>query len=162
MTKIRPIGTHHEALDRVAGLIGYATAAHHIGKSESYLRQCGDPDCARELHGVEMARLDQVCRAEHGETPFADWLTRKNSEVTWNGPRVDLRDAAFDLTVAQGRLCEAIRAAKAPTGPGGKKITEGERQSVLKVVRQLRKHLDSIDHELTARADLGNVVGLTG
>lgn len=162
MTKVRPIGTHHEALDRVAGLIGYANAAHHIGKSESYLRQCGDPDCARELHAVEAARLDQVCRAEYGETPFADWLTRKNNEVTWNGPRVDLRDAAFDLTVAQGRLCEAIRAAKSPTGPGGRKITEAERQLVLKEVRRQQRALESIIHELTARADLGNVVGITG
>ena len=42
MTKVRLIGTHHEAIDRVAGLIGYANAAHHIGKSESYIRQCGE------------------------------------------------------------------------------------------------------------------------
>jgi len=162
MTKIRQIGTHHEAIDRVAGLIGYANAAHHIGKSESYIRQCGDPDCARELHAVDAARLDQVCKAEYGEAPFEEWLKRHNAQVTWNGPRVDLRDAAFDLTVAQGKLCEAIKAAKAPTGPGGKRIAETERQTVLRAIRQHRRHLDAMENELTAQADTYNVVGITG
>ena len=162
MTKIRQIGTHHEAIDRVAGLIGYANAAHHIGKSESYIRQCGDPDCAREIHAVEAARLDQVCKAEYGETPFSDWLNRKNVEVTWTGPRIDLRDAASDLTVAQGKLCEAISAAKAPTEPGGKRITEGERQTVLRAIRHQRRSLDAMENELTAQADTNNVIGITG
>jgi hypothetical protein len=161
MTKVRLIGTHHEAIDRVAGLIGYANAAHHITKSESYIRQCGDPDCAREIHAVEAACLDQVCKAEYGETPFADWLNRKNIEVTWTGPRIDLRDAANDLTVAQGKLCEAIRAAKAPTEPGGKRITEAERQTVLRAIRDQRGSLDAMENELTAQADTNNVIGIT-
>jgi hypothetical protein len=162
MTKIRQIGTHHEAIDRVAGLIGYANAAHHIGKSESYIRQCGDPDCARELHAIDAARLDQVCKAEYGEAPFEEWLKRHNAQVTWSGPRVDLRDAAFDLTVAQGKLCEAIRAAKSPTGPGGNRITDGERLLVLKEVRRQQRGLESIIQELTAQADTNNVIGITG
>jgi hypothetical protein len=106
--------------------------------------------------------LDQVCKAEYGETPFSDWLNRKNVEVTWTGPRIDLRDAASDLTVAQGKLCEAISAAKAPTEPGGKRITETERQTVLRAIRHQRRSLDAMENELTAQADTNNVIGITG
>lgn len=162
MTKIRPIGTHYEAIDRVAGLIGYANAAHLIGKSESYIRQCGDRDAPHELQAREAAILDAACKAEYGEAPCEDWLKRHNAQVTWNGPRVDLFLQAFELTVAQGKLCEAIKAAKSPTGPGGTRMTDGERQKVLKAIRHQQRCLELIIYELTAQSNTSNVVGLTG
>ena len=163
MTKLRPIGSRHEAIVRVCDRLGYAHISELIGKTESYIRQCSDPDAHHELQAREAAILDAACKAEFRETPFADWLTRSNNSVGWAGPRVDLRDAAFGLTVAQGKLCEAIQAAKAPKGPGGKRITEGERQTVLKAIRAQRLHLDEMEHELTAQANTtGNVVVITG
>ena len=162
MTKLRPIGSRHEAIVRVCDRLGYAHVSELIGKTESYIRQCSDPDAHHELQVREEHILDKACKAEFGETPFQDCITRLNNSVGWAGPRVDLRDAACGLTVAQGKLCEAIQAAKAPKGPGGKRITEGERQTVLKSIRAQRRHLDSMEHELTAQADTNNVIGITG
>ncbi len=159
MTKLRPIGSRHEAIVRVCDRLGYAHVSELIGKTESYIRQCSDPDAHHELQAREAAILDAACKAEFGETPFADWLTRSNNSVEWAGPRMDLRDAAFDVSIAQGRLCEAIRAAKSPTGPGGHRITPAEKAACLKLVHSMQNKLNHIVRELGAE---DNVVGITG
>jgi len=160
MTKPRPLNSVYEAIDRVAGLIGYANAAHHIGKSESYIRQCGDPDGAREIFMHEAMRLDQVCRAEHGETPFADYLRRKDSEVTWDGKRVDVRDVGFELQIQLGKMVEAIRAAKAPTGPGGTRMTAGERAQISRLLSCMERTLSNTRMELACDTEAAKVVNL--
>lgn len=157
MTKQRPYGSEYEAIVRVGAVLGFERAAHLIDRSPSYLRQCADPDQDKRLKAYEAAILDRAVRAVTGEAPLTEWLTRSTSAVRRDSPSVDLCDAMLTLHAATGRAAAAIRDAKAPTGPGGHRITARERVSIDNELMVVERKVAEMRRELHG----GDVVALT-
>lgn len=67
MTKFRAPLSFEQALDRIAGLLGWAEAAALIGKKERTLRDYGDPDIATGITLQDAYTLDRAYRAAGGD-----------------------------------------------------------------------------------------------
>jgi len=74
MTKRRAPLSIDAALTEIAAVLGWDGMADAVGKSASYLRRCGDPDCREELAHRHARTLDIAYRNAGGAgTPLNAW-----------------------------------------------------------------------------------------
>lgn len=140
-------------LERAIALIGIAAAAAAGGKSESLARKWADPDADEQIHLFRAMAIDAACMQATGEAPIADVMARAASAVHFAPDHVDLVDVMLESTSAIGRLSETVRQARAPTGPGGHRITNGEGAKIVSHVHVLRRMLDDIEASVTAESN---------
>lgn len=67
MTKLRPPMSFEQAMNRIAGLLGWDGMAAALGLTESACRKKGDPDCPGSLTYEEALALDTAYDAAGGE-----------------------------------------------------------------------------------------------
>ncbi len=155
MTKIRRPGTIEAALWRAKDILGLETLADICGKSESMITKYMDRDC--ELHHLPakyIVAIDQACKEETGETPIASVINSKLEGVRGKIGTCIMDDLTC-ATIAFGKLAETERAAKAPTGPGGQRVTNNELNALLEGMSSLKRKLDQI--EATAKDQTVNI-----
>jgi len=74
MTKRRAPLSIDAALTEIAAVLGWEGMAETVGKSPSYLRRCGDPDCREQLALRDARTLDIAFRNVGGRgTPLHAW-----------------------------------------------------------------------------------------
>lgn len=142
-----------DAGDVAAGYIGYHGIAAITGKSEQLARKWFDRDDERQIPLSAAIEIDKAIKHEFGATPFLDAMSRILAAEEFRGEHVCIVDATLDLHAAMGRLTEAIKAAKSPTGPGGRRLTTAERKSVAHLIRATRRHLDAIERACASEAE---------
>lgn len=106
--KPRPPLTIESALDRAAGLIGYAGIAKATGKSESLCRKWADPDCEQQINAKQMLAVDAACMEASGEAPLYEVQERIIGARRGIRKIRELREAMLDAQARFGRLCGAV------------------------------------------------------
>ncbi|WP_025899076.1 hypothetical protein [Sneathiella glossodoripedis] len=145
MTKVRPPKTIEAALWRAKDNLGLEALADICGKSESMITKYMDRDC--ELHHLPakyIVAIDQACKEETGETPIASVINGKLEGVRGKIGTCIMDDLTC-ATIAFGKLAETVRAAKAPTGPGGQRVTNRELQALEEGISVLKRKLEGME-----------------
>lgn len=134
MTKVRPNKvrgpqTVEACVLRAVGLLGLESAAAITGKQPSTVYAYGDPDKEKHISVDDAIALDLACLSEAGETPFTSMMRATIESVDFRG-RMDITEALLGAVAGVGKLAEAVRAAKSPSGPGGLTMTAKERRQI--------------------------------
>ena len=100
MMTSRSLDSIEDALDRSAGLVGYARLAKVTRSSAADLRRCADPWHGREISFAEAIAIDQLCLGLTGEAPFLDLHVRNLIDIAEGGPAEGDPPAGSDIGVA--------------------------------------------------------------
>lgn len=118
MTKLRPPLSFEQAMNRLAGVLGWDGMAGTLGLTESAVRKKGDPDTPGSLTYEEAFRLDAAYHAAGGEGfPLHEsYALRLQVSLT------ETRASSAELVRATGKAArevgEAIDALLAASEPG--------------------------------------------
>lgn len=146
MTKLRHPHTIEDAVAQIIALLGREEAAKAAGRSASLVYAWGDPDQDETPNVRHALALDAACKRVHGVTPILAAMTRQLEAVDMPTTHdVCINDVLLDLHCDVGRLSDAVREGKAPTGPGGTRFTLQERRRVAMKIQTLKRRLDTIE-----------------
>ena len=116
MTKLRAPMTYELALTRVAGLIGWDTAATIVGQSERTVRNWSDPDAAANIRMDSAEALDIAFQQAGGQgAPFLDvYSLRLNTALADTLGCADAIARATEVAAKEGgeAVAAAIRASR--------------------------------------------------
>lgn len=134
MTKVRPNKirgpqTPEACVLRAVGILGLDNAAAITGKQPSTVYAYGDPDKEKHISVEDALALDLACLAEAGEVPFTAMMRATIEAVDFRG-RMDITEALLGAVSGVGKLAEAVKTAKSPSGPGGHTLTAKERRQI--------------------------------
>lgn len=138
MTKLRAPLSFEDAINRIAGHLGWPSAAAEIGLEESALRRFSNPDDERCIKLQDAFLLDVAYRREGGEgapilEAFALQLEASNRMLAATGDEIARRAA-----VAAKEGGEAIAALFAASRPGA------SRTEMAIAVREVREGIDAL------------------
>ncbi len=116
MTKIREPMSFHDAVTKVAGLLGWARTAEAVGKAERTVRNWSDPDTGALPTIEDALRMDAAYLARGGAEPpmltaYAMHLDMENARPS--DPReiaASMKTAAREAAEAMGALGEVLAA----------------------------------------------------
>ncbi|HRI77384.1 MAG TPA: hypothetical protein PLX33_10405 [Alphaproteobacteria bacterium] len=148
MTKVRPNKirgplTPEACVLRAVGILGLEDAAAITGKQPSTVYAYGDPDKEKHISVEDAIALDLACLSEVGEAPFTSMMRATVEAVDFRG-RMEITDALLGAVASVGKLAETVRAAKCPTGPGGRTLTMKERRQIETLGASLLKQVHEI------------------
>lgn len=147
MTKLRNAGSFEDAAFEVVRILTAAKAGQATGLSPKTIRDYTDPDRAGRPSLETAVKLDAACFAATGRAPFLEAYTRQLSASTNETPQRfgDVLAEALDIPGAVGRLLDTVRRTTLPTSPRGAALSDGERDKVLKVLKEPRRELDELE-----------------
>lgn len=143
--------------EAVALLGGPDAAGAVIGKTGALVRKYTDPDAEGRIALSQALEIDMACKQSRGVTPINDFYCRALDGCDATEQTADAFAASFDALVSMTRLAEAIKAAKAPTGPGGHRITQAELRDIQNHLRPLQRQYAELMASLEALNDGGNI-----
>lgn len=144
------------AITQIMGALTVEGAGETVCKSPGLIRRWSDPDDYPLPRIDEALKLDiAYLEAGYGTAPIIEVYARLLQTIGLNPKAACIVSATLGLQTACGQVAEAVRAAKAPTGPGGTRITHAEQKKVLEGVDIARRKLDEIE-----KAVKGELLGL--
>ena len=144
MHKPRKVGSYAKAMARAVELVGVQAIADLWECSTSYVYQCSDDENPRLPTVRNAAILDAHLKAQHGETPLFGVYAHRLADVADRPSALSLDDALLNLFAASGQIAAAVQAARAPTGPGGHRMTKAEAEDVEDKIATVERQLDSV------------------
>ncbi len=147
MTKLRNAGSFEDAAFEVVRILTAAKAGQATGLSPKTIRDYTDPDRAGRPSLETAVKLDPASFAASGRAPFLEAYTRQLAAGTTEMPQRfgDVLTEALDIPGAVGRLLDTVRRTTLPASPRGAALSEGERDKVLKVLKEPRRELDELE-----------------
>jgi hypothetical protein len=129
MTKLRPPISFEQAMDRIAGVMGWGGMATVLALTENAVRKKGDPDCPGSLTYDEAFRLDVAYHAAGGEGfPLHDGYALR-LKIAIDERRADAAELVRAIGKAAREGGEAVHAMLAAAEPGANAFT---RQTALR------------------------------
>lgn len=157
-TKPRRPGTFARAVVEAVDAVGVQAIADVCEVSTSYVHQWAQDDNHRLPNVRQAYELDALLKAEQGWTPIYSVTGKRLERVAAPRVSMNLNDAMLEATTGLGHLAEAIRQAKAPTGPGGHRLTVCETSEIADKVALLERKIDQIKASL----DVQEVIAFPG
>ena len=143
------------AVTRIAGALGWAgMAAATGGRSLSLMRKWADPDRPEKPSFDQALALDRVyAKARPAEVPplyrlYGERL--EHARVCDHAAAPGLADAGLEAAERLGRLAAEIRAALAPTGPGGHALTPLEALRLHQLLAELHGCVHTLEDAIDA------------
>ncbi len=162
MTKPRTPQSLEDGIQRAIGILTGGGVAEVTGKSRRLVQLWADEDDdAHQCPLFQAVRLDAACISAGQQPPIFDVYARMLGQVQ-APPHVaaDPRDRLMEVMREVGELTGEVRAAIAPQGPGGRKVTMTEYVRIAGEAADLREQLDKLLADIDAmRAEPLKAVG---
>lgn len=158
-SKPRAPGSFPRAIMEAIESVGVQSLADVCEVSTSLVSQWSQDDNPRLPNVRQALDLDAFMKAHCGTSPIHSVYDRRLDQISAPTISMTLNDAVLEATTGLGHLAAAIRAAKAPTGPGGRRMTPCERSNVADKVSMLERKIDQIKASLECEG--GEVVPFT-
>ena len=114
VTKRRPPGKVHDAVNRAVAILTFEIAAEVTGLTEGYLRLCTNPDQRKSLSLATAARIDKALHERGEETVLAHWMQDQAGDdgdgepVTADHLRRALREVDLAMRLVETGAADAV------------------------------------------------------
>lgn len=145
MTKLRAPLTFENALDRIAGVLGWSVMGELLGKAERTVRDYGDPDIATGISLADAFALEVAYRRAGGDgAPIADcWKLRLAIDGMDPGDRDALHRHTLSVIKEGGEAHAALTNALVTGNDVDMAIARRELAESVSAAQLTLRHLDA-------------------
>jgi hypothetical protein len=154
MAKIRKAASIESGLMEVLKILTEDEIQAAIGKGDSYIRKCSNPDLPQEIDHNDSFKLDKACLAKGKAPPLLtahEYMIahefKKKDDIEFK----DINEMLVKSTILHGKLTELVNVARNPDSDQGKDISNLEKKEIFEAITDLENKILKIKLTIDAR-----------
>ena len=144
MAKIRKAASIESGLMEVLKILTEEEIQAAIGKGDSYIRKCSNPDLPQEIDHNDSFKLDKACLAKGKSPPLLtahEYMIAQELEKKDDMEFKDINEMLVKSTILHGKLTELVNVARNPESDQGKDISNLEKKEIFEAITDLENKI---------------------